>query len=230
MLDGLNLTVSRGESYGLLGANGAGKSTAVKLLLGLVRPDSGKALVLGLPAGAPAALAKIGFLPENPCFYNHLTGREFLQLSGRLAGLSPKKLSTAIAELLARLSLEEMAPEQIGKYSMGMQQRLGLAQALLTEPEVLFLDEPMNGLDPIGRTSVRKLLQELKSQGKTIFLSSHLLNDVAALCDRCGILLEGKLIAQDSIAGLMSSGNYADLDDYFLKTVEQAQSGQGCAK
>jgi ABC-2 type transport system ATP-binding protein len=224
VLDGFSLTISRGESFGLLGPNGAGKSTAVKLMLGLLRPDGGKALVLGLPPGSPTALAKIGFLPENPRFYNHLTGQEFLLLSGTLAGLSPKILNTTIAKLLARLSLEEMSREQIGNYSLGTQQRLGLAQALLAEPEVLFLDEPMNGLDPLGRMSVRQLLQELKSQGTTIFLNSHLLNDVEALCDRCGILCDGKLISQENIGDLINSGQYRDLDDYFLKTVEKAKS------
>jgi ABC-2 type transport system ATP-binding protein len=227
VLDGLNLTVARGESYGLLGPNGAGKSTTVKLLLGLLRPDNGKATVLGLPAGAPGALAKIGFLPENPTFYNHLTGREFLLLSGQLADLSPKKLAGAIDELMAKLSLQEYAMEQIGKYSLGTQQRLGLAQALLADPEILFLDEPMNGLDPIGRASVRVLLQDLTKQGKTIFLTSHLLNDVEALCSRCGILLGGRLISEENIATLLASGKYSDLDQYFIRTIETAQANAG---
>jgi ABC-2 type transport system ATP-binding protein len=220
VLDGLNLTIGQGESYALLGPNGAGKSTTVKLLLGLLRPDSGTAKVLGQPAGAPAALAKIGFLPENPSYYNHLTGLEFLQLSGRLAGLPATKLAENTKALMVKLNLQESAGEQIGKYSLGTQQRLGLAQALLAEPDVLFLDEPMNGLDPIGRETVRVLLKELISQGKTIFLTSHLLNDVETLCNRCGILAGGKLIAQASIKEMLASGDYKDLDDYFIRTIK----------
>jgi ABC-2 type transport system ATP-binding protein len=223
VLDGLNLTIGRGESYALLGPNGAGKSTTVKLLLGLLRPDKGSAAILGQPAGSAAALAKIGFLPENPSVYKHLTGREFLQLSGSLAGVAPAKLETTINNLLARLSLQEFAGEQVGKYSLGNQQRLGLAQALLGDPEVLFLDEPLNGLDPIGRGAVRALLQELTRQGKTIFLTSHLLNDVEILCQRCGILMGGKLLTEANIADVLGSDKYKDLDDYFIQTIKSAE-------
>lgn len=227
VLDGLNLKVMQGQTYGLLGPNGAGKTTTIKLLLGLLKADSGELKVLGEAAGSPTGLAKIGFLPENPYFYTHLTGREFLTFVGQLFNLPTATISTRVKELLERVSLSSAADQAMGKYSKGMLQRLGIAQALINDPLLLFLDEPMSGLDPIGRMEVRKILKELKSEGKTVFFNSHLMADVGELCDQVGVLVGGKLVADRPLASISSTGNFKDLEEFFLEQVNLQQSSVG---
>ncbi|MBK9145633.1 MAG: ABC transporter ATP-binding protein [Candidatus Melainabacteria bacterium] len=219
VLSSLDLAVTRGETYGLLGPNGAGKTTTLKILLGLLRPDSGEARVLDAPAGHPAALRKIGFLPENPYFYSHLTAMEFLDFVGQLFEMPAPERKTRAGELLARVGLSESADKQMVRFSKGMLQRLGIAQSLINDPKVLFLDEPMSGLDPIGRKDVRLILQELKEKGKTIFFNSHLLPDVNEICDRVGVMHRGRLVSEDRVADISSRGDYRDLEEYFLQQV-----------
>lgn len=222
VLNGLSLRVERGVCFGLIGANGAGKTTTIKLLTGLLRPDEGSARVLYKPAGSPEALARVGFLPESPYFYSHLTGREFLIFAGMLCGLSHGEARQKCDTLLERVKLEAQASERTGNYSKGMLQRLGIAQALISDPEVLFLDEPMSGLDPIGRVDMRRIVLDLKAEGRTIFFNSHLLNDVATLCDRVGILDRGRLIAEAALTEISAERNPAVLEEYFLSKIEPA--------
>jgi ABC-2 type transport system ATP-binding protein len=194
-LDRLSLEVYRGEIFGFLGPNGAGKTTTLKLLLRLIYPSEGAAQILGQPIDDVATRARIGYLPENPYFYDYLTGRELLEYTAALFGMSKDQAKARASELLQSVGLEaERANRQLRKYSKGMLQRIGIAQALVNDPEVVFMDEPMSGLDPIGRREVRDLLLALRGQNKTIFFSSHILSDVEALCDRAAILSRGKLV------------------------------------
>jgi ABC-2 type transport system ATP-binding protein len=192
-LAGLDLEVRSGEVFGLLGPNGAGKSTAIKLLLGLLRPTSGTVSLFGRSPGDCEARRGIGYLAENPSFYLYLTAREFLDYCGSLLGMSPRERSAASRDLLDELRLSESQNLKLKKMSKGMIQRLGFAQALLGEPDLLILDEPMSGLDPIGRRLVREKIFEVKARGGTVLLSSHVLPDVETMCDRVGILVGGKL-------------------------------------
>jgi ABC-2 type transport system ATP-binding protein len=199
----LSLEVRTGEVFGYLGPNGAGKSTTIKLLLGLVQPTAGETSVLGHPAGNASARSHIGFLPENPAFYDYLTGQEFLTYCGRLLGVARPRLAEQIRDLLREVGLERAARQQIRKYSKGMVQRLGLAQALLGEPKLLILDEPMSGLDPIGRKEVRDLILRQKAAGRTVFFSTHILPDVEMICDRVGILVDGRLVRTGPVNDLL---------------------------
>ncbi|MEK6717280.1 MAG: ABC transporter ATP-binding protein [candidate division NC10 bacterium] len=193
VLHDLNLTVHRGEIFGYLGPNGAGKTTTLKLLTGLILPTAGSARLLGRDVTLVATKQQIGFLPETPYFYDYLTGREFLDLCGQLFGLPTPVRRDRIARLLALISLEQAADRQLRKYSKGMLQRLGLAQALINDPSLVILDEPMSGLDPLGRKAMRDVILQLKAEGRTVFFSSHILPDVEVLCDRVGILVAGHL-------------------------------------
>jgi len=224
VLDNLNLQVARGQTYGLLGPNGAGKTTTLKVLLGLLKPTSGRVTVLGGAPGDLKALKRIGFLPENPYLYSYLTGLEFLDFCAQLFALNARERKERIAELLQIVSLTDAAKQPVRKYSKGMVQRLGIAQCLLNNPDLIFLDEPMSGLDPIGRRDMRQIMLKLKEKGKTIFLNSHLLRDVNEVCDKVGVLHKGRLIAEQEIAAI-SKGNYKDLEDYFMSTIAQADSG-----
>lgn len=189
----LNLTVEQGEIFGFLGPNGAGKTTTLKMLMGLVFPTGGSARILGMELDDPRMKAQIGFLPEQPYFYDYLTARELLRYYGRLSGVDSKALVKRVDAMLERVGLRESANVQLRKFSKGMLQRAGIAQAILHDPKVVFLDEPMSGLDPMGRREVRNLIEQLKGEGKTVFFSTHILSDAEALCDRVAILNQGTL-------------------------------------
>ncbi len=202
-LDHLNLEVEMGEIFGLLGPNGAGKSTTLKLLFRLIFPTSGSARILGHELGDLAVHAHLGFLPENPSFYDHLSAREFLEYAAQLCGMDSTTTRRRAGELLERVKLAETGDLPIRKFSKGMVQRLGIAQALINDPELIFLDEPMSGLDPIGRYEMRDLILELRKQGKTIFFSTHILSDAEMLCDRVGILNRGKLLGSGDLRQIL---------------------------
>lgn len=192
-VSGVSFEVRPGEVFGLLGPNGAGKTTTIRTLLGLVAADRGDVRFFGEPRLTRAARAQIGYLPENPYVYQYLRPDEFLDLCGRLCGLSARHRRARAEELLTRVGLSHALDRPIGKFSKGMMQRIGLAQALLHEPALLVLDEPMSGLDPVGRKQVRDLIVEQKSAGKTILFTSHILSDVERLCDRVGIMRAGRM-------------------------------------
>ena len=193
-LDGLSLTVDGGQIFGFLGANGAGKTTTLKLLMRLIYPTSGQARILGHDINDVAMHARIGYLPENPYFYDYLTAREFLHYCAELFGYDKAKRKSRTEEVLGLVHLELKSwDRQLRKFSKGMLQRVGLAQALVNDPEVVFLDEPMSGLDPVGRRQVRDLIASLPAQGKTVFMCSHILSDIEVLCDRAAILKRGRL-------------------------------------
>ncbi len=201
----LNLTVEEGEVFGFLGPNGAGKTTTLKLLMGLVIPTGGTARILGKNIDEAEVKAQIGFLPEQPYFYDYLTAKELLEYYAQLSGMDPKERSRKIDALLERVGLKDAARVQLRKFSKGMLQRVGLAQAILHDPKVVFLDEPMSGLDPMGRREVRDLIEELKQQGKTVFFSTHILSDAEALCDRVAVIHLGELRGVGRVAQLTSS-------------------------
>jgi ABC-2 type transport system ATP-binding protein len=204
VLTDLSFTVTRNEIVGFLGPNGAGKTTTIKILNRLAFPDSGTVTVFGEEAGRrPELRRRIGFMPEQPYFYEYLTGEEFLGLCGHLNGLSRTEIARGSQRMLSRVGLDGAGRTAIRKYSKGMMQRLGLAQALLHEPELVILDEPMSGLDPVGRMEVRNLILELKASGKTVFFSSHIISDVEALCDRVIILLKGRKVAEGRVEELV---------------------------
>jgi len=196
----LSLSIRRGEVFGFLGPNGAGKTTSLKLLLGLIEPTDGAGTVLGAPLGTRAARARIGFLPEHFRFHDCLTGRELLQIHGRLFGLRGAALEARVDALLARVALTEAADRRLQTYSKGMLQRAGLAQALVNSPELVFLDEPTSGLDPLGRVLVRSIIEELRALGTTVFLNSHLLGEVEATCDRVAFVKHGCVIEELALA------------------------------
>lgn len=194
-LERLDLDVRRGEVFGLLGPNGAGKSTTLKLLLGLARPTSGQARLLGIPISDYSARRRVGFLPEHFHFHDWLSGPELLRLHGRLFGISQEVLRRRIPALLERVGLTAHGVKPLRQYSKGMQQRIGLAQALVNEPDLIFLDEPTSGLDPLGRLLVRDIIAEQRARGAAVFLNSHLLGEVEVSCDRVAFLGEGRVLA-----------------------------------
>jgi len=200
----LRLTIEEGEVFGFLGPNGAGKTTTLKLLMGLVFPTAGSARILGMEIDDLRVKSQIGFLPEQPYFYDHLSARELLIYYGQLSGVPAKRLSARVEHMLGRVGLSDAAGVQLRKFSKGMLQRVGLAQAILHDPKIVFLDEPMSGLDPMGRREVRDLIQQLRSEGKTVFFSTHILSDAEALCDRVGIINQGELRGVGAVADLTS--------------------------
>jgi ABC-2 type transport system ATP-binding protein len=201
----LQLKVEEGEIFGFLGPNGAGKTTTLKLLMGLVFPTSGSARILGREWTDPDIKAQIGFLPEQPYFYDYLTAHELLNYYGQLSGVPAKNRKQRIEEVLQRVGLTDVKGVQLRKFSKGMLQRAGIAQAILHDPKVVFLDEPMSGLDPMGRREVRDLMEQLKREGKTVFFSTHILSDAEALCDRVAIIYKGELRGVGAVADLTSS-------------------------
>jgi len=206
VLDGLSLRVERGEIFGLLGPNGAGKTTTLKILLRLIFPTSGSAEILGRGIEDVATHRRIGYLPENPSFYDHLTAEEFLHYTGDLFGLAAPETRRRTARLLDRVGLADSRNIQLRKFSKGMLQRVGLAQALINEPELVFLDEPMSGLDPLGRREVRDLILELKEKGITVFFSTHILSDAEMLCDRVAILNRGRMQGCGELREMLALG------------------------
>src|SRR5712692_3200711 len=201
----LQLTVEEGEIFGFLGPNGAGKTTTLKLLMGLVFPTAGSARILGMEVNDPRMKAQIGFLPEQPYFYDYLTARELLEYYGQLSGVESKQRSRKVNEALQKVGLPDVGGVQLRKFSKGMLQRVGIAQAILHDPRVVFFDEPMSGLDPMGRREVRDLMEQLKHEGKTVFFSTHILSDAEALCDRVAIIHLGELRGVGAVAELTSS-------------------------
>ena len=205
-LDRLSLQVEAGEVFGFLGPNGAGKTTTLKLLMQLVFPTSGEARILGRPPGDLTAKSRLGYLPENPYFYDYLTAEELLTYFGGLLGLRPPERKRRVSALLDEVGLGSERRLQLRKFSKGMLQRVGIAQALLNEPDLIILDEPMSGLDPLGRRDVRKLILRLRERGCTVFFSSHVLSDAEALCSRVAILAKGRLVASGRLTDMLAFG------------------------
>jgi len=204
-LDGLSLSVERGEIFGFLGGNGAGKTTTIKLLMRLMFPTAGSAKILGRDISDVKMHARIGYLPENPYFYDYLTARELLNYFAELFGIEKTERKRRVEDLLDKVGLEESGRgKQLRKFSKGMLQRVGLAQSLINEPEIVFLDEPMSGLDPVGRREIRELIADLREKGVTVFMSTHILSDIEALCDRVAILRKGKLAATGKLDELLA--------------------------
>src|SRR6204780_1340666 len=204
-LSPLHLTVEDGEIFGFLGPNGAGKTTTLKLLMGLVFPTAGSAKILGRDWTDPEVKAKMGFLPEQPYFYDHLTAHELLNYYGQLSGVPAKDRKRRIDEVLTRVGLTDVKGVQLRKFSKGMLQRAEIAQAILHDPKLVFFDEPMSGLDPLGRRDVRDLMEQLKHEGKTVFFSTHILSDAEALCDRVAIIYKGELRGVGAVEDLTST-------------------------
>ena len=231
-VDHLSLTVGEGEVYGLLGPNGSGKSTTMKMLLGLVRPTAGRCTIFGQPCTHTASRHDVGFLPENPYFYRHLSGAETVRFHGRLCGITGKALEARVAELLELVGLSEAATRRLAGYSKGMLQRIGLAQALVHDPRLLLLDEPTAGVDPAGSRQIRDLILSLKERGKTVILSSHLLEQVQEVCDRVGILARGVLVREGSLRELTALSGQTEFvveggNDEMLDRLRQTAEGAG---
>jgi ABC-2 type transport system ATP-binding protein len=212
-LQNLSLSLASGEVFGFLGPNGAGKSTTIKVLVGQLKPTGGSARIFGQNVDTPQARSRIGYLPENPAFYDFLTAQEYLQLVGRCHAMSAQTIRRESSRILSLLDLTDAARRPIRGYSKGMVQRLGLAQALLHSPDLYILDEPMSGLDPVGRALVKEIMLELKRQGKTVFFSTHVIADVEAVCDRVGIVAKGKLCAEDAVSDIIAAG----IDGYLVR-------------
>lgn len=204
ILKGINLSAEKGEIYGFLGPNGAGKTTTIKCVLGLIKPDSGEISILGNKGGTTASRKSLGFLPEHPYFYDYLNAEELIKFSGRLFNIPRKKLDARTKELIQLVGLKNKNNLKLKKFSKGMVQRVGLAQALVHDPDFLILDEPFSGLDPIGRKELRDIIISLKEQGKTIFFSSHILQDMELMVDKVGIILDGKIIKEGKLNQLIS--------------------------
>ncbi len=213
----LDMGVGLGEVFGFIGPNGAGKSTAIKILLNFLRPTSGTAYILGKQARDFTSRERIGFLPENPQLYDHLSGEELLDFGLSISGRTFADRSKRVSSWLARLGLEDAAKKRIRTYSKGMVQRLGIALALVHDPEIVILDEPMSGLDPVGRKIVADVIVELKRAGKTVFFSSHILNDVERLTDRVGVLVKGRLVMLGPSTEMAGGG---DLEARFMALVK----------
>lgn len=222
-LEALDLEIQQGEVFGFLGPNGAGKSTTIKILMNLIFPDAGKAEIGGRDVGNPEARRVVGYLPENPYFYDYLTADELLWFGGRTAGMDAKRIRERSDLLVQKVDLQTARKRPLRTYSKGMVQRAGVAMALIHDPDVIILDEPMSGLDPIGRKMVGDLILELKGRGKTVFFSSHILNDIERFSDRAGIIIGGKLRRVDTLQNLLSGGT--DLEDVFMREVASAEGG-----
>jgi ABC-2 type transport system ATP-binding protein len=211
ILKGVDLTVDPNDVYGLLGPNGAGKTTTVKIALGLMRPTSGS-VTLGVDG-----LSHVGYLPENPYFYDYLSGREFLDFCARLFGVEADVRRRRVDDLLRDVNLERAADTHLRKYSKGMLQRIGIAQALINDPQLVLLDEPMTGLDPVGRVEVKRIIEKLHERGKTVLFNSHILSDVHELCSRIAIMREGRVVWEGAVAEALDEA--PSLEEFFMKVV-----------
>ena len=216
----LDLQIASGEVFGFLGPNGAGKSTAIKLLMGLLRPTSGSSCIMGIDAGQSDSRRQVGYLPENPAFYDYLSAEEYISFVGSQFKMDTSLLKRRSDEVLKRLDLWEARKRPIRGYSKGMVQRVGLAQTLVHDPDVYIFDEPMSGLDPIGRALVKEIILDLKKQGKCVFFSTHITDDVEKVCDRVGVIVQGRLMALDSVENIMRSG----IEGYLVQTVRNKGS------
>jgi len=205
-LKGLDLTIATGEVFGFLGPNGAGKSTTIKLVMGLLRPTAGSARIMGVDSAVTDSRRQVGFLPENPAFYDYLSAEEYVAFVGSQFQMDAALLRRRSDEVLQRLDLWEARKRPMRGYSKGMVQRVGLAQALVHDPEVYILDEPMSGLDPIGRALAKDIILDLKKRGKCVFFSTHITDDVEKVCDRVGVIVKGSLVALDRVENIMRSG------------------------
>jgi ABC-2 type transport system ATP-binding protein len=219
----LNLSISSGEVFGFLGPNGAGKSTTIKILLDLIRPDCGHVTINGGSVSVPQVRRNVGYLPENPYFYDYLTAEELLWFGGRSAGMSNREVRERSVELLQQVNLADAGSRRLRTYSKGMVQRAGLALALIHDPQVVILDEPMSGLDPLGRKMVVDLILDLKKRGKTVFFSSHILADIERICDRVGIIAQGDLRRVARLDELTADGR--GLEKIFIETVQPVAEG-----
>ncbi|GFE61287.1 ABC transporter ATP-binding protein [Geobacter sp. AOG2] len=213
-LKGLSLSIAQGEIFGFLGPNGAGKSTTIKCLMGLIRPTAGTATIMGEPIGSVASRTRIGFLPENPAFYDYLSAEEYLRFVGKTFKMPEALLSRRTDEALKQLELWDARKRPMRGYSKGMVQRVGLAQTLIHDPDLYILDEPMSGLDPIGRALVKEIIIDLKKRGKSVFFSTHITDDVEKVCDRVGVIVKGRLEALDSVENIVRKG----IEGYVVQT------------
>jgi len=205
-LKGVSLAIEKGEVFGFLGPNGAGKTTTIKILMGLIRPSSGQASIMGHDSGSHRSRKQVGYLPENPAFYDFLTGREYLAFAAKTFGMNDDQVGGQTEKILNLLDLQTAQSRPIRGYSKGMVQRLGIAQALIHDPDVYILDEPMSGLDPIGRALVKEIILDLKKKGKCVFFSTHITDDVEAVCDRVGIIVNGALQCVATVGSILSEG------------------------
>jgi len=222
-LRGVSLSVGEGEVVGFIGPNGAGKTTTLHVLLGFVPATSGEASLFGEDVQHSIARKRIGYLPEHPDTYKFMTGRELLFMAGRLFGLKGPALKQRVADLLKTVELEEAADRRIATYSRGMMQRIGLAQALVNEPDLVILDEPTGGLDPLGRMEIRSIIADLRDRGKTVFFSSHELSEVELVCDQVALLAKGRIVARGKVSDLVDDGR--SLEQFFLETIRADEAG-----
>ncbi len=216
----ISFSVDAGEVLGIVGPNGAGKSTTIKMILGLLEPTSGSVELFGKKISDASVRTRIGYMPETPSFYNHLSGYELLQVAGTLFSLSKAEVKRRSADLVEMVGLSDSAHRPLREYSKGMLQRICLAQALINQPDIIFLDEPMDGLDPIGRIRMKETLLEIRSKGTAVVFNSHILSDVAAISDRIAIMDHGTLLKLDTVTNLIPKGK--TLEEVFIKTVEAA--------
>ena len=223
VLQDLTLEIEKGEIFGFLGPNGAGKSTSINIALNFIRPDTGTVLIKGVPATDSGSRGHIGYMPENPHFYEQLTSRELLEFGGLTSGMNRAALKDKIEAILDKLELLSFMNRPVRTFSKGMKQRIGLALAMIHDPEILILDEPMSGLDPLGRRLVARLILEFKEAGKTVFFSTHILNDVEMLCDRIGVLNKGKLLYCGNISGFQK--DFETLEEAFVKEITDRFEG-----
>lgn len=225
VLKDVSLRIHKGEIFGFLGPNGAGKTTTIKIITGLIKPDSGSVKIFNVPANTIEAKKHIGFLPESPYFYEHLTGYEFLSIHARLGNIKDHKVRTD--KFIEKVGLGHAADLPLFKYSRGMLQRIGIAQALITDPDLFIFDEPLTGLDPIGRKEIKDLIIEQRNNGKTVFFSSHILPDAEAVCDRIGILIKGEVVHIGKLKDILKKGMKTDeitLEEWFVNQIKDSHA------
>lgn len=224
VLHGISLSVKTGDVFGFIGPNGAGKSTLINTIMGFIKPDAGKVAIQGLAPSLPESRQNIGYLPEGPRFYEKLTSAELLMFGGRASGMTKRQVRQAIDPLLDRLEILHVKNSPISTYSKGMKQRVGLALAMIHDPATLILDEPMSGLDPIGRNRLKNIILDLKGEGKTIFFSTHILNDVETLCDRIGLIHKGRILYNGTVGDFHD--DQLDFENQFVKLVDQSDEAE----